>query len=88
MLRAKWREGIFLSVFLWCERFSLVELSESSLSNSHYALAPKFCPVWRSPSLLLFLGSFALLLPCGCRYGKDWDKYCSIVKNRIIPYVY
>jgi Delta14-sterol reductase len=25
---------------------------------------------------------------CHHKYGKDWDKYCSIVKYRIIPYVY
>lgn len=25
---------------------------------------------------------------CHKKYGKDWDKYCSIVKWRIIPYVY
>jgi hypothetical protein len=30
--------------------------------------------------------SASLLLPC--RYGKDWNKYCSIVKKRIVPYVY
>lgn len=22
---------------------------------------------------------------CRIKYGKDWDKYCSIVKSRIIP---
>ncbi len=25
---------------------------------------------------------------CRKKYGKDWDKYCQIVKWRIIPYVY
>jgi len=25
---------------------------------------------------------------CHAKYGKDWDKYCSIVKWRIVPYVY
>eukprot|EP01134_Creolimax_fragrantissima_P000311 CFRG0311T1 len=25
---------------------------------------------------------------CEKKYGKDWDKYCSLVKWRIIPYVY
>ncbi|KNC81445.1 hypothetical protein SARC_06234 [Sphaeroforma arctica JP610] len=25
---------------------------------------------------------------CQKKYGKDWDKYCSLVKSRIIPYVY
>jgi hypothetical protein len=25
---------------------------------------------------------------CRLKYGKDWDKYCSIVKYRIIPLVY
>lgn len=25
---------------------------------------------------------------CAKKYGKDWDKYCSLVKWRIIPYVY
>eukprot|EP00123_Amoebidium_parasiticum_P019931 comp37205_c0_seq1/m.47342 comp37205_c0_seq1/g.47342 ORF comp37205_c0_seq1/g.47342 comp37205_c0_seq1/m.47342 type:complete len:427 (-) comp37205_c0_seq1:395-1675(-) len=25
---------------------------------------------------------------CAKKYGKDWDKYCSIVRWRIIPYVY
>lgn len=26
----------------------------------------------------------------GCRekYGKDWDKYCQIVKYKIIPFIY
>ena len=23
-----------------------------------------------------------------CRYGKDWDKYCKIVKWKIIPGLY
>eukprot|EP00199_Chlamydomonas_sp_CCMP681_P000824 CAMPEP_0119109460 /NCGR_PEP_ID=MMETSP1180-20130426/17922_1 /TAXON_ID=3052 ORGANISM="Chlamydomonas cf sp, Strain CCMP681" /NCGR_SAMPLE_ID=MMETSP1180 /ASSEMBLY_ACC=CAM_ASM_000741 /LENGTH=456 /DNA_ID=CAMNT_0007095217 /DNA_START=166 /DNA_END=1536 /DNA_ORIENTATION=+ len=27
-------------------------------------------------------------LACRHKYGKDWDKYCSIVKSRIIPGVY
>jgi len=25
---------------------------------------------------------------CKLKYGADWDKYCSIVKYRLIPYVY
>jgi protein-S-isoprenylcysteine O-methyltransferase Ste14 len=25
---------------------------------------------------------------CRAKYGADWDKYCSIVKYRIVPYVY
>jgi len=25
---------------------------------------------------------------CRVKYGKDWDKYCSIVQYRIVPYVY
>ena len=25
---------------------------------------------------------------CRAKYGKDWDTYCSIVKYRIVPYVY
>jgi len=25
---------------------------------------------------------------CEKKYGKDWDKYCSIVKYRLIPFVY
>lgn len=25
---------------------------------------------------------------CRLKYGKDWDKYCSIVKYRIIPGMY
>jgi protein-S-isoprenylcysteine O-methyltransferase Ste14 len=25
---------------------------------------------------------------CRAKYGKDWDKYCSLVPYRIIPYVY
>ncbi|KAJ3222950.1 erg24, C-14 sterol reductase [Clydaea vesicula] len=25
---------------------------------------------------------------CREKYGKDWEKYCSIVKYKIIPYVY
>jgi len=25
---------------------------------------------------------------CRAKYGKDWDKYCSIVKYHIVPYVY
>ena len=25
---------------------------------------------------------------CQEKYGKDWDKYCAIVKYRLIPYVY
>mmetsp|Transcript_33631 Transcript_33631/g.74457 ORF Transcript_33631/g.74457 Transcript_33631/m.74457 type:complete len:429 (+) Transcript_33631:84-1370(+) len=27
-------------------------------------------------------------LACRHKYGKDWDKYCSLVPWRIIPYVY
>mmetsp|Transcript_19059 Transcript_19059/g.31226 ORF Transcript_19059/g.31226 Transcript_19059/m.31226 type:complete len:491 (-) Transcript_19059:994-2466(-) len=25
---------------------------------------------------------------CSSKYGKDWDKYCSIVKYKLIPYVW
>lgn len=25
---------------------------------------------------------------CRLKYGKDWDKYCSLVKYRIVPYIY
>jgi hypothetical protein len=25
---------------------------------------------------------------CRAKYGKDWDKYCALVKWRIVPYVY
>jgi len=25
---------------------------------------------------------------CARKYGKDWEQYCSIVKYRLIPYVY
>ena len=25
---------------------------------------------------------------CGLKYGKDWDKYCSIVKYKFVPGVY
>ena len=25
---------------------------------------------------------------CQEKYGKDWDKYCAVVKYRLIPYVY
>jgi hypothetical protein len=25
---------------------------------------------------------------CHKKYGKDWDKYCEIVRWRIIPYIY
>lgn len=25
---------------------------------------------------------------CRLKYGKDWDKYCSIVRYRLIPLVY
>jgi hypothetical protein len=25
---------------------------------------------------------------CHLKYGKDWDKYCSIVKYRIVPLLY
>jgi Delta14-sterol reductase len=25
---------------------------------------------------------------CHRKYGKDWDKYCEIVKSRIVPGVY
>jgi hypothetical protein len=25
---------------------------------------------------------------CRAKYGRDWDKYCSIVKYRIIPGIY
>lgn len=25
---------------------------------------------------------------CAIKYGKDWEKYCSIVKYKFIPYVY
>lgn len=25
---------------------------------------------------------------CRLKYGKDWDKYCALVRYRIVPYVY
>lgn len=25
---------------------------------------------------------------CKLKYGKDWDKYCSIVRHRLIPFLY
>lgn len=25
---------------------------------------------------------------CRVKYGADWDKYCSIVKSRIVPFIY
>ena len=25
---------------------------------------------------------------CRAKYGRDWDKYCGIVKYRIIPGIY
>ncbi len=25
---------------------------------------------------------------CALKYGKDWDRYCAIVKYRIVPLVY
>ncbi|GFR49051.1 hypothetical protein Agub_g11077 [Astrephomene gubernaculifera] len=25
---------------------------------------------------------------CRVKYGKDWDKYCALVRYRIVPYVY
>lgn len=25
---------------------------------------------------------------CGVKYGKDWDRYCSIVKYKFIPGIY
>lgn len=25
---------------------------------------------------------------CALKYGKDWDKYCSIVKYKFIPGIY
>lgn len=39
------------------------------------------CPLLTSANLLR--NSFE-----SCRYGKDWDKYCKIVKWKIIPGLY
>jgi delta24(24(1))-sterol reductase len=25
---------------------------------------------------------------CGVKYGKDWERYCSVVKYKFIPFVY
>lgn len=25
---------------------------------------------------------------CSLKYGRDWDRYCALVKYRLIPYVY
>lgn len=25
---------------------------------------------------------------CSLKYGKDWTKYCSIVKYRLVPFIY
>jgi hypothetical protein len=25
---------------------------------------------------------------CGIKYGRDWDRYCALVKYRLIPFVY
>lgn len=29
-----------------------------------------------------------LLYRCSIKYGKDWEKYCSIVKYKFIPGIY
>lgn len=30
----------------------------------------------------------ALLRRCSVKYGKDWDRYCAVVKWKFIPGVY
>lgn len=50
-----------------------------------------------TPITYFYVGYFAVLLihrerrdneKCHLKYGADWEKYCEIVKYRIIPYVY
>uniref|UniRef100_A0A7S4L3H8 Delta(14)-sterol reductase ERG24 n=1 Tax=Paramoeba aestuarina TaxID=180227 RepID=A0A7S4L3H8_9EUKA len=50
-----------------------------------------------SPIPYFYVAYFAVLLIhrqirddhfCHQKYGKDWDKYCSLVPSRIVPYIY
>ncbi|KAK2753641.1 erg24, C-14 sterol reductase [Onygenales sp. PD_40] len=52
---------------------------------------------WGTPVTYFFMLYFAILLvhrerrdeaKCKRKYGKDWDRYTSIVKSRIIPGIY
>jgi len=54
-------------------------------------------PCGANPVAYFYAVYFAILLihrdgrdghACAVKYGKDWDKYCSIVQYRIVPYVY
>lgn len=52
---------------------------------------------WGTPVTYFYMLYFAVLLvhrelrdeeKCRKKYGKDWDRYCEIVKSKIIPGVY
>ncbi|OLY80485.1 Delta(14)-sterol reductase [Smittium mucronatum] len=38
--------------------------------------------------ILLLHRNYRDEIKCHNKYGKDWDRYCSIVKYRFIPYIY
>ncbi|KAF9915376.1 erg24, C-14 sterol reductase [Lobosporangium transversale] len=47
---------------------------------------PYFYPIYFAA--LLFHRELRDAEKCRKKYGKDWDKYCEIVRWRIIPYIY
>jgi hypothetical protein len=71
-------------------------------SNSMYVLAGYFMVLLNDANLDLLLGMSKKMLillcavhrdlrdehACHLKYGKDWEKYCSIVKYRIVPLIY
>ena len=40
-----------------------------------------------SPLYILIVAS-CVACRCSIKYGKDWERYCAIVKYKFIPYVY
>ena len=91
--------GDWIMAWAWClpcgtHRSALAPLALLSIHSRASALAapgfdglvPYFYVIYFG--ILLVHREFRDEHQCKLKYGKDWDKYCSIVRYRIIPYIF
>lgn len=65
----------FYSVF-----FITVLIHRCSRDFERYVLSSASC-IWVMQLILV-------LCRCSIKYGKDWERYCEVVKYKFIPYIY